>query len=144
MGDRAVCPGGDLRGVLGTRSRARRAGDGLIGMLLVMLVIGFLMVKYMDVLFPAKTGKKSVEKVTREMPEEARRAMWSMMVMQINGSVTMFENTKSRKPVSLDELAATGLDTLSPDPWGGKYYLQKGWLRCTGNPNKYEKLWDQR
>ncbi len=128
------------------RHRRSRGGIGLIGLLLAALIVAYMVKNGMIDLggTSKKTGKKPAADARTIAPgiaAAAGKSVFKTTAGMVKKAVSSFEMQQSRKPKDLAELhRMTGLD-LRKDPWGGHYYVKKGWLRCTGNEDIYEKVW---
>jgi hypothetical protein len=67
--------------------------------------------------------------------------MFRLHANTVRKLASIHEATHGRRPARLKDLELQGLDPEAPDPWKGRYRLDKGVLRCTGNPDISEKLW---
>lgn len=123
-----------------TRTRRDRGGQGLIGLVVTMLIIALLYHQGLLKL-PKPASKEDLAPPVQQMPETAGLNAFKMAANQVKSSVSHYQMNKPGVPKDLDELhRETGLD-LMKDPWGGRYYVQQGWLKCTGNPKVAEKVW---
>lgn len=121
------------------RIRNRR-GQGMIGLLMVVLTVAYLWKSgSLGLIKPA--SKADLPPQQAQLPELAVANTFKMTAQQVRNSVDDFKQKHYREPKDLAELhRETGLD-LKLDPWGGRYYLQKGWLKCTGNATLAEQIW---
>lgn len=124
------------------QSISSKHGQGLIGLLVVIVIIGYLYNQGLlkDVLKPSTPA--NLPKAQAELPDLARNGTFKSTAQQVRAAVVQFQaEGGNRLPQDLAELhRATGLD-LMKDPWEGHYYVEQGHLRCTGNPNISEKVW---
>ncbi|TPW01727.1 MAG: hypothetical protein FD129_3307 [bacterium] len=128
--------------------RRDRRGQGLIGLLLVVIIIGYLWVgggknalQLPAAATPASHSVKSLPKPVQNLPTMAGNSTFKMTAEEIKKAVAEFQLMKGGLPRDLAELhRETGID-LKMDPWGGQYYVHQGWLRCTGNKQLTEKVW---
>jgi hypothetical protein len=125
-----------------------QGGQGLIGLLIVAVIIGYLwvggsknMLSLPSGASPASNSVKALPKPVQTMPDLAGKNTFKMTAEEVKKAVAQFQVTKSGNPRDLSELhLETGLD-LKKDPWGGQYFVDSGWLKCTGNPKLAEKVW---
>ncbi|MBI4866725.1 MAG: hypothetical protein HY816_07210 [Candidatus Wallbacteria bacterium] len=118
-----------------------RKGQGFIGLLLVVIIVGYLW-KSGVVSSGLKPQTMENQPVALQgLPEAGAMNTFKMAAQQVKNAVADYQMKKSTLPRDLADLhAETGVD-LMKDPWGGQYYVQQGWLRCTGNPQAAEKVW---
>ena len=119
-----------------TRGRSR-SGYTIIGLLVSIIIIGFLYNSQLGRLF--KPGTET-EPATAKLPDDARKAMFKMLCDQIRTGLQAAESMGKPAPKTWAEVYKIGLDPGMKDPWEGKFYFKDGWIRCTGNPKAMERI----
>ncbi|MBI3892766.1 MAG: hypothetical protein HY303_14685 [Candidatus Wallbacteria bacterium] len=122
------------------RRFSSRKGQGFIGLLVAVVIVGYLWkTGVLSGFKPATVATQPAP--VQALPDTAALNTFKMTADQVKSAVADYQIKKSGLPRDLADLhAETGVD-LMKDPWGGQYYVQQGWLRCTGNPKMAEKVW---
>lgn len=127
------------------RTGSTRHGSGLLGMLLSAIIVAVLWAQYAGLLYtPTDDERRRGDEKARTLKEEAFRELFHTAAREVLVASNMYEAAKGVRPLSLDQLVAHGVDTRRRDPWGGKFVLDQGTLRCTGNRWISKKLWEPR
>ena len=138
--------------------RVDRRGQGVIALLLVAVTVGYLyksgLLKMggseqqapLDIHQAQSAPRPVVQPQASPPPQQAVPVTaventFKITAQEVRSAVAVYQMQKSGLPSDLAELhRETGLD-LKLDPYGGQYYVKDGWLKCTGNPKLYEKVW---
>lgn len=118
------------------RSRSR-SGWTILVMLIGALAVGWFYSRQLGLhAKPAAPG----EKATTQTADTARNSAWKLVVQQVGNAIAQIDAEGKPRPRTWQELGNFGIDHLRKDPWGGRYYLKDGYIRCTGNPQVSAKL----
>ena len=115
-----------------------RSGYTILALLVVILIIGYLYERQLGGAMKRPGGVD--EKVQARLPEEAKNQAFHIVATQVQAAVAMSDAEGKPRPLAWTDLSRFGIDTLIHDPWGGRYYLKDGRIRCTGNPKASEPL----
>jgi hypothetical protein len=114
-----------------------RGGWTILVLLISMLIVGFLVTKQAKIMLPGKDGKAAGQQA---LPDKARVETFRMTAMIVRNAVAAHEAQTGKKITSWDEVLQLGIQGVRQDPWGGKYYVKNGAIRCTGNAQVSERL----
>lgn len=107
------------------------------------IIIAVLWAQYAGLLYtPTDDERRRNDERARTIREEAYRELFNTAAREVAIASNMYEAAKGVRPEKLDQLVAYGVDPKRRDPWGGKFFLEQGTLKCTGNRWISKKLLD--